>query len=134
MSTIEIQVRPTPEFEAWRIKPRLPDCEQNSDVSPSSVLDALRFTKLCGFAAVDVQTDRFLCAQRTRRDARHDEIDDYKIIFQVTGSLTLIQDDRTVQLAAGDLGFVDVTRPIDLICQDEPGRPPDLSVRGRRTM
>jgi hypothetical protein len=122
MSTSEIQVRPTPELEVWRVKPRWRGREQNSDVPPDFVLNAIRFTRLCGFAAVDVQTAGILCAQRTHWDARRDGMNDYKVIFQLTGRSALVQDARATKLAAGDLGFIDVSRPAGLICQDEPGR------------
>jgi AraC family transcriptional regulator, positive regulator of tynA and feaB len=49
-------------------------------------------------------------------------MNDYKILFQVSGRSTLIQDERATELAEGDLGLVDVSRPINLVAHEGTGR------------
>jgi AraC family transcriptional regulator, positive regulator of tynA and feaB len=52
------------------------------------------------------------------RDTRLDSKDYYNAVFQISGRSTLIQNDRVTELAVGDIGFVDVARPVSLISGD----------------
>jgi len=49
-------------------------------------------------------------------------MNDYKLLFQVTGQSTLVQDERITKLAAGDLGLIDVTLPTSFVPHGETGR------------
>jgi AraC-like DNA-binding protein len=49
--------------------------------------------------------------ERTQRNIRLDGIDLYGAVLQVAGRSTVIHNDRTVQLAEGDVVLVDKTRP-----------------------
>ncbi|WP_426434539.1 helix-turn-helix domain-containing protein [Bradyrhizobium genosp. P] len=64
----------------------------------------------CGPAAADHggNTYRF---ERTRRDVRLAGTDWYCASFQVAGRSTVVQNERTVQLSAGDIGLLDGARP-----------------------
>jgi AraC-like DNA-binding protein len=64
----------------------------------------------CGLAAVDhgASTYRF---ERTRRDVHFADVDWYCALFQVAGRSAVTQNERTVQLAAGDIGLIDGGRP-----------------------
>ncbi len=68
------------------------------------------------------QPTNILRSQRSPLDARRDGMDDCKLLFQISGRSTLTQDERTTELAAGDLGFIDITRPVSLAFHQGPGR------------
>jgi AraC-like DNA-binding protein len=56
--------------------------------------------------------------ERRQRDIRLDGVDHYFALFQIAGRSTIIQNDRTVQLAAGDVALVDSGRPGTYVCED----------------
>ena len=64
----------------------------------------------CGLAPVDHggNTYRF---ERTRRDVHLADVDWYCALFQVAGRSAVTQNERTVQLAVGDIGLIDGARP-----------------------
>jgi AraC family transcriptional regulator, positive regulator of tynA and feaB len=117
----EIEIGPTSQHETWRVKSSRPDRQSDQNIAPDAAAGLVGFDK-CGFVAIDLPTDDIICAQRTHWDARRDGMNDYKILFQCSGKSTLVQDDRTAKLAAGDLGLIDLTRPISLEPLGEPGR------------
>jgi AraC family transcriptional activator of tynA and feaB len=57
-----------------------------------------------GFVAMD-----FTCnacrVERTERDARLDDLEHYYVAIQVAGGSMVVQDDRNVRLAAGDVAL-----------------------------
>jgi AraC family transcriptional activator of tynA and feaB len=75
-----------------------------------------------GLAAVDIPSTNIVCARRLASDARRDGMNDCKILFQVSGRSTLIQDERATELTQGDLGLIDVSRPINLVSHEGAGR------------
>jgi len=56
---------------------------------------------------------------RTPRHARRDGIEDYSLIFQLTGKSAIEHGDQLLELDAGDLTLVDPTRPITVF--NRPG-------------
>jgi AraC-like DNA-binding protein len=64
----------------------------------------------CGLAGADHSgsTYRF---ERTRRDVHLAETDWYCASFQVAGRSSVSQNERTMQLAVGDIGLIDGARP-----------------------
>jgi len=118
----EIQIRPTPEYETWRVDPRPSAHKENSIIHPDAIAGLVRPVKFWGLAAVDVLTADIVRAQRTASDTHRDGMNDYKLLFQVSGSSTLIQDERATELAEGDFGLIDVARPINLVSHQGPGR------------
>jgi AraC-like DNA-binding protein len=64
----------------------------------------------CGLAAVDHSGNAYRF-ERTRRDVRLADVDWYCALFQVAGRSAVTQNERTVQLAVGDIGLVDGARP-----------------------
>lgn len=118
----EIKIASTSEYETWRVRAPRSKCQSGSNIASDPSVSVVRFVKLCGFAAVDIPTVDIICAQRTHWDAREDGMNDFKLLLQVSGTSTLVQDDRSTKLSAGDLGLIDVTRPIRLDPQSESGR------------
>src|ERR1700704_3788341 len=64
----------------------------------------------CGLAAVDHSGNAYRF-ERTRRDVRLADVDWYCALFQVAGRSAVTQNERTVQLAVGDIGLVEGARP-----------------------
>jgi hypothetical protein len=62
------------------------------------------------------------------RDPHLDSRDYYNAVFQISGRSTLIQNDRLTGLAVGDIGFVDVARPVSLISSNTSCRWLSLSM------
>jgi AraC family transcriptional regulator, positive regulator of tynA and feaB len=123
MSTdIDIQVGPTADYEAWRVNLRSSVDKNAAIIHPDAIAGLVRPVRPCGLAALDIATANILRSQRSPLDARRDGMDDCKLLFQVSGRSTLTQDERTTELAAGDLGFIDITRPVSLVCHQGPGR------------
>jgi AraC family transcriptional activator of tynA and feaB len=59
---------------------------------------------------------------RTRRGVRLDGVDHYYAVFQIAGRSTVIQDDRPVQLAAGDIALLDSARPVTYMTEERYGQ------------
>jgi AraC family transcriptional activator of tynA and feaB len=112
------------EFEAWRIEMVAAEHNICAQAQYDTLLETVKYKKLCGLSAVDVVTSSDWCAKRVSSDLRHDGANDYKLLFQVSGHsrLTMAQDDTATELGTGDLGLVDVTRQIHLAPHGEPGR------------
>jgi AraC family transcriptional activator of tynA and feaB len=82
---------------------------------------SVRTEKIYGFDAIDVSGTAYR-VQRTRRDAGIDGMDSYYATFQLAGQSTLLQNDRTTNLAVGDLVLVDGARPATWISEKRRGR------------
>ena len=74
----------------------------------------VRTRRVFGFAAVDLacNADR---VDRTELDIRRDNMEYYYVVAQLTGGSTIIQNDRVVNVAAGDVVLLDSTRPVTLV-------------------
>src|SRR3979409_141277 len=74
----------------------------------SPVLEADIFTgkvrtrRVFGFVATDL-TGNASRVERTKLDIRRDDMEYYYAVVQLTGGSTIIQDDRVVNVAAGDV-------------------------------
>jgi len=53
--------------------------------------------------------------RREHADVRLDKVDHYHVLFQTTGSATVIQNDQVAELAPGDAVIVDASRPSLLV-------------------
>ncbi|WP_165421123.1 helix-turn-helix domain-containing protein [Bradyrhizobium sp. Leo170] len=53
--------------------------------------------------------------ERTQRDIRLDGVDHCYAVFQVDGRSTIIQNDQAVELAVGDVAFIDSARPVTYV-------------------
>lgn len=118
----EFEISPTPQLDTWRVEVCSSGKAQSEAAKREAITSGVTFTLLCGLTAVDVDTAPFASAKRTWRDTRRDNVDDYKMIFQLSGHSFLRQDDITTAMQPGDLGLVDLTRPIDFIKGDSGGR------------
>jgi AraC family transcriptional regulator, positive regulator of tynA and feaB len=118
----EIQFGPISDYEAWRVSLRSPVDKDAAIIHPNAIAGLVRPVRPCGLAAVDIATANIFSSRRTALDARRDGMNDFKLLFQIAGHSTLTQDERTTELAAGDLGFIDVTRPVNRVSHQGPGR------------
>jgi AraC family transcriptional regulator, positive regulator of tynA and feaB len=82
---------------------------------------SVRTEKIYGFDAIDLSGTAYR-VQRTRRDVSVDGMDSYYATFQIAGQSTLLQNDRTANLAVGDVVLVDGTRPATWISERRRGR------------
>lgn len=118
----EIQIKPTPEYETWRVRPQSLNGPNGTGAFSQLLARRVNFSKLYGLGAVDIPTAGIFCAERMQLDARRDGVNDFKILLQLSGRSTVVQDERTTELAAGDLGLIDLSRPIQLKVNGERGR------------
>src|SRR5262245_21453849 len=112
---------PRLDFEAWTASLRT-SCGNQPDVidrraftgwvQPISVwgLAAVALKIECGVAAMDSGRDAYR-SERTQRDARLVGADYYYAVFQVAGRSVMTQNDEVMQLAVGDVAFLDAARP-----------------------
>ena len=73
----------------------------------------VRPRRVFGFAAVDLTCN--VHAERTKLVIRRDDMEYYYVVAQLTGGSTIIQNDRVVNAAAGELVLLDSTRPVTLV-------------------
>jgi len=109
-------------FDAWQALLRSHCGGEVQVTEPDSFAGWMRPLNTCGLvsAAVkirwgDDQDDSGSNAhqvERTHRQVRRDGMDHHLILFQVGGESALLQNGQTVQLAAGDIAFVDAARPV----------------------
>jgi AraC-like DNA-binding protein len=119
----EVQFNQEARFEAWRADIVQPDRQPDADtLSEETLLAAVRYTEVFGLLAADISTTPLSRAKRTRDDARRDGMNDFKLLFQIDGQSSVVQNDRVSELATGDLGLLDVSRPIDLVPRGNSGR------------
>ena len=74
----------------------------------------VRARRVFGFAAVDL-TCNATRLERTALDIRRDNMEYYYLTVQDTGELTVIHNDRVLNIAAGDVLLLDSTRPVTFI-------------------
>ena len=97
-------------YEQWRDALR-PDWGLYTPDSPKSFVGRVRSRSIFGFKASDISNNARRC-ERTIVDARVDGIDHWYALFQLVGRSTIMQNDRTVALAAGDVVLIDSARPL----------------------
>ena len=74
----------------------------------------VRPRRVFGFAAVDLAYD-VVRGGRTKLDIRRDDREYYFVAAQLTGKSTIIQNDRVVNAAAGELVLLDSRRPVTFV-------------------
>src|ERR1700692_2054895 len=104
------ELRSTREFdyESWRdaLRPDWGRYDPAASMEPKAFAGRARPRSLCGFVAMDLSCNAHR-VERTQRDVRLDGVDHCYAVFQVAGHSTMSQNDRPVQLAAGDVALVD---------------------------
>jgi AraC family transcriptional activator of tynA and feaB len=68
----------------------------------------------CGSRGFDPDRNAYR-AERTQRDVRRAGLDHYVALFQGAGRTAVIQNGQVVELAAGDVGLEDTSRPLTLV-------------------
>src|SRR6201992_3106965 len=79
----------------------------------------VRPRRVFGFAAVDLACNT-VRVDRTKLDVRRDDMECYFVVAQLTGGSTIIQNDRIVNAAAGELVLLDSTRPVTSVGAHQP--------------
>ena len=107
----DVSGAPQLDFEAWRDLLRTMCGRYDpKDTKANAFAGWVRSKSFCGFAAMDVGCNAQRI-ERTYRDTRLDSIDHYFAMFQVAGQSAFTHNDQAVQLAVGDVAFVDAARP-----------------------
>ncbi|MCS3895206.1 AraC-like DNA-binding protein [Bradyrhizobium japonicum USDA 38] len=78
----------------------------------------VRTRRVFGFVATDL-TCNATRVERTESDIRRDDMEYYYAVVQLTGGSTIIQNDRVVNFAAGDVVLLDSTRPVTFVPEAE---------------
>ncbi|WLB54844.1 helix-turn-helix domain-containing protein [Bradyrhizobium sp. 521_C7_N1_3] len=106
------------DYEGWRDTVRsICGRYTPSGIEPKSFFGRARARSVCGFRSVDLSFNAQI--DRTLQDVRADAVDHYCALFQINGQSRIIQNDRIVEVTAGDIALVDVARP--LTCASEKG-------------
>ncbi|PZV40374.1 hypothetical protein B5V02_00935 [Mesorhizobium kowhaii] len=98
-------------FEAWRDTLRALCGGYNPEgTEPDAFTGWVRPLSVCGFTGLNLgcNAERI---ERTHQDARRDSVDHYFVFFQVAGQSAITHNDQALQLAVGDVAFVDAARP-----------------------
>jgi AraC family transcriptional regulator, positive regulator of tynA and feaB len=108
---------PNLDYEAWRDVVRS-ICGRYAPrgIEPKTFSGRARVRSICGFRSVDLSSNAH-CLERTRQDVRVDARDHYYAIFQMTGQSRIIQNDRNIELAVGDVALVDAARPVTYVSE-----------------
>ena len=85
-------------------------------IEPKTFSGRARVQNICGFRAAELSSNAHRL-ERTRQDVRADAKDHYYAIFQIAGQSTIIQNDRIVKLAVGDVALVDAARPVTYVSE-----------------
>jgi AraC-like DNA-binding protein len=101
----------TPElnYEQWRDRV-CPNFGLHRVGDPKAFAGRVRSRSIFGFQASEMRNNKCHC-ERTQRDIRLDGIDHCYAVFQADGRSTIIQNDQAVELAVGDVAFIDSARP-----------------------
>jgi AraC family transcriptional regulator, positive regulator of tynA and feaB len=104
-SSGEFLSTPSLDYEAWRDVVRSICGRYTPDgIEPKTFSGRARARSVCGLRAVDLSCNA-LRLERTHRDIRADAVDHYYALFQITGQSKIIQNDRVVELAVGDVAL-----------------------------
>jgi AraC-like DNA-binding protein len=74
----------------------------------------VRMRRVFGLVAMDL-TCNVTRMDRTERDIRRDDMEYYYVTVQDSGESTIVQDDRVIKVAAGDVVLLDSTRPVTFV-------------------
>ena len=78
----------------------------------------VRTRRVFGFVATDL-TCNATRVERTESDIRHDDMEYYYAVIQLTGGSTIIQNDGVVNVVAGDVILLDSRRPVTFVPEAE---------------
>jgi AraC family transcriptional regulator, positive regulator of tynA and feaB len=108
---------PNLDYEAWRDVVRS-ICGRYTPggIEPKTFSGRAGVRSIFGFRAVELSSNAHLL-ERTHRDVRADAVDHYYALFQITGQSKIIQNDRIVELAVGDVALVDAAQPVTYVSE-----------------
>jgi AraC family transcriptional activator of tynA and feaB len=108
----------TPElnYEQWRDLLRSNFGVYTPD-DPKAFVGRVRSRSIFGLNGSEISSNVRHCerihhCERTQRDIRLDGVDHCHAVFLVDGRSTVIQNDQAVDLAVGDVAFIDSARPV----------------------
>ena len=106
------------DYEAWRDTVRS-ICGRYTPggIELKSFFGRARARSACGFRSVDLGFNAHRL-DRTLRDVRADAVDHYCALFQINGQSRIIQNDRIVEVTAGDIALIDVARPVTCVSEE----------------
>jgi len=114
-------LRKTPElnYEQWRDLLR-PNFGLYTADDPKVFAGRVHSRSIFGLNASEISNNIRHCerthrCERTPTDIRLDGVDHCYAVFQVGGRSTIIQNDRVVELAVGDVAFIDSARPVTYV-------------------
>src|ERR1700754_4340147 len=97
-------------YEQWR------DLGLYTPDNPKVFAGRVRVRSIFGLNASEIiSTNSRHCCKRTQSDIRRDGLDHCSAVFQVAGRSTVVQNDQAVELAVGDVAFIDSTRPVTFV-------------------
>jgi AraC family transcriptional activator of tynA and feaB len=108
---------PQLDYEAWRDFLRSFCGCSSEGIKPNAFNGWVRALVGCGIVAADIGGNAPRI-DRKHRDVQLDGLEHYSMVFQVAGRSVTTQNDRVVQLAVGDVVFVDATRPARCFLDD----------------
>jgi AraC family transcriptional regulator, positive regulator of tynA and feaB len=109
---------PNLDYEGWRDVVRSICGRYTPDgIEPKIFSGRARVRSICGLRAVDLSSNAHRL-ERTHQDVRVDARDHYYAIFQMTGQSRIIQNDRNIELAVGDVALVDAARPVTYVSEN----------------
>ncbi|MCA1454106.1 helix-turn-helix domain-containing protein [Bradyrhizobium sp. BRP22] len=103
-------------YEQWRDLLR-PNFGLYAVDDPRIFAGRVRSRSIFGLNASEISNNIRHCqrthrCERTQKDIRLDGVDHCYAVFQVDGRSTIVQNDQAVELAVGDVAFIDSTRPV----------------------
>jgi len=119
MRSADLLKMPELNYEAWRDLLR-PNFGLYTVDDPKVFAGRVRSRSIFGLNASEISNNIRHCerthrCERTQRDIRLDGVDHCYAVFQVGGRSTIIQNDQAVELAVGDVAFIDSARPVTYV-------------------
>lgn len=108
--------------EAWRVALRSV-CGQYNPVGAElkAFAGSVRALRIGGARAVDLSCNAHR-VERTNRDIRLDGMQHFYAVIQLAGRSSMVQNDRVVDLALGNIALVDSARPVTYFPENRSGR------------
>jgi AraC family transcriptional regulator, positive regulator of tynA and feaB len=110
---------PSMDYEEWQSAVRTICGRYTPSVAePGAFSGRVQARSVYGLMAVDLSCNA-LQFERSHRDARRDAKDHYYALFQMTGHSKILQNDKTIELGAGDVVLLDAAQPIKYVSDQE---------------
>ena len=119
MRSADLLKTPELNYKAWRDLLR-PHFGLYTVDDPKVFAGRVRSRSIFGLNASEISNNLRHCerthhCERTQRDIRLDGVDHCYAVFQVDGRSTIIQNDQAVELAVGDVAFIDSACPVTYV-------------------